>query len=245
MIRTLLIVLTVAIFLIFGLPILLIETLIGKKNEPLMRRSSLHIVQAVFRLILWFTGAKITTIGEENIPKDRPVLYIANHRSYFDVVMLYPRLVGLCGFIAKQEINKIPILGLWMEKLHCLFLDRDNPRQGLEVILTAIEKIKSGISICVCPEGTRNHEPEMLPFKEGTFKIAERTNCPIVPIAITHSDELFELHMPFVRPANITIRFGEPIYPEGMERAEKKHLGAMTQAVIAQMLEEIKQQETA
>jgi 1-acyl-sn-glycerol-3-phosphate acyltransferase len=242
MLRSIIIVLTIAIFLILGLPLLLIETIIGKFNPQLMQRSSLRIVQAVLRLIMWETGSKVTVIGEENIPKDRPVLYISNHRSYFDVVLMYPRVVGLCGFIAKQEINKVPILGLWMRKLNCLFLERDNIKQGLDTILKAIDMVKSGISIQVCPEGTRNHEEEMLPFKDGSFKIAEKTGCPIVPIAITGSDDIYENHRPFVRPANVTIRYGEPIYLEGMDRSEKKRLGPKTQAIIADMICEIKEQ---
>lgn len=243
MIRAIIIVLTVFLFLILSLPVLLIETIIGKYNERKMRTSSLRIVQAVFRLIMWETGAKVTIIGENNIPKDRPVLYIANHRSYFDVVLMYPHIYGLCGFISKKEIDQIPILNLWMRKLNCLFLERDNMKQGLDTILKAIDMVKQGISIQVCPEGTRGHGEEMLPFKGGCFKIAEKTGCPIVPIAITHTDDIYENHRPFVRPAHVTIWYGDPIYLEGMERSEKKHLGEKTQAVIADMLKELKEKE--
>lgn len=71
-----------------------------------------------------------------------------------------------------------------MRYLHCLFLDRKDIKQGLKTILTAIEKIKSGISICIFPEGTRNKnkdELELLPFHEGSFKIASKSGCAIHP----------------------------------------------------------------
>ena len=243
MIRTIIILLTVIIFLVGGIPLLLIETLIGKFNERAMRISSLRIDQFMFGLILWEAGAKVTVIGRENIPQDQPVLYVSNHRSYFDILLGYTNVVGLCGFIAKQEIDRIPLLNCWMRKLYCLFLDRDNLKAGLDTILKAIDYVKHGVSIFLCPEGTRNQGEEMLPFKEGGMKIAEKTNCPVVPVAFTGTDNIFENHIPWVRASRVTIWFGEPIYTAGMERAEKKHLGAKTQEIIRGMLDELKQKE--
>ena len=103
MIRTIIILLTVIIFLVGGIPLLLIETLIGKFNERAMRISSLRIVQFMFRLILWEAGAKVTVIGRENIPQDQPVLYVSNHRSYFDILLGYTNVVGLCGFSSQNR----------------------------------------------------------------------------------------------------------------------------------------------
>lgn len=243
MIRAIFIVLSVALFLILGLPILLIETIIGKFNEPLMRRSSLRIVQGMFRLILKMSGARITVIGQENIPADQPVLYVANHRSAFDILLGYTNVPGLCGFIAKKELNKVPILNLWMNKLYCLFLDRDNIRAGLDTILKAIDQVKHGVSMFICPEGTRSQGDELLPFKEGGMKISEKTGCPIVPVALYGTDDLFEKHMPFIRPADVTIQFGEPIYTAQLERAEKKHLGERCRSIIEGMLVELRQQQ--
>ena len=241
MIRFILMALTVALFLILGLPLLLIETIVGKFNEPLMRRSSLRIVQFMFRLLLKMAGARITVIGQEKIPTDQPVLYVANHRSAFDILLGYTNVPGLCGFIAKKELNKVPILNLWMRKLYCLFLDRDNIRAGLDTILKAIDQVKHGVSIFICPEGTRSHTDELLPFKEGGMKIAEKTGCPIIPVALYGTDDLFEKHFPCVRPADVTIWFGDPIYTAQLERAEKKHLGERCRGIIEGMLTELRQ----
>ena len=243
MIRCILVVLTIVLFLILGLPILLFETILGKFNEPLMRRSSLRIVQFMFRLILKIAGARVTVIGQENIPTDQPVLYVSNHRSYFDILVGYTNVVGLCGFISKKEINSVPILNLWMRKLYCLFLDRSNIRAGLDTILKAIEQVKQGISIFICPEGTRHQGEEMLPFKEGGMKISEKTGCPVIPVAILGTDDIFENHVPFVRPADVTIWFGEPIYTAQLERAEKKHLGERCRGIIEGMLTELRQKQ--
>jgi 1-acyl-sn-glycerol-3-phosphate acyltransferase len=106
-----------------------------------------------------------------------PVLYIGNHRSFFDVPLTYPRCPIRTGYIAKKEMEKVPLLSTWMKRLHCLFLDRNDLKQGLKTILTAIEKVKSGISICIFPEGTRNKnedELDMLHSMRAASKLPQR-----------------------------------------------------------------------
>ena len=136
-------------------------------------------------------------------------------------------------------MEPIPLLSTWMRYLHCLFLDRQDIKAGMKTILTAIDKVKNGISICIFPEGTRNkgaNELEMLPFHEGSFKIATKSGCPIIPIAISNSAEIFEAHFPKIKPCNVIVEYGAPIYPEQLEKEDKKRLGAYTQKVILEML---------
>ena len=137
MIRLIIVAITVIGFLILSIPILLVEWIIGKFSPVTKDISSLRIIQAVFRFILRITGARITVIGEENVPKDSPVLYIGNHRSYFDILLTYSRCPIRTGYIAKKEMEKIPLLSTWMRYLHCLFLDRADIKQGLKTILAA------------------------------------------------------------------------------------------------------------
>lgn len=239
MIRFILVCIIVVGFLILSIPLLIIEWIIGKFAPLKKDVSSLRIIQAVFRFILWVTGAKVTIIGEENVPKDTPVLYIGNHRSYFDILLTYTRCPIRTGYIAKKEMEKAPLLSIWMKYLHCLFLDRNDIKQGLKTILTAVEKVKSGISICIFPEGTRNKnesELDMLPFHEGSFKIATKAKCPIIPFAISNSAEIWEAHAPKMKPCHVIVEYGRPIYPDELEKEEKKHLGAYTQNIIKEML---------
>ena len=239
MIRFILCVIVVVGFLILSIPILLVEWIIGKFNPMAKEISSLRIVQAVFRFILWVAGVKLTVIGEENVPTDTPVLYIGNHRSFFDVPITYPRCPIRTGYIAKKEMEKVPLLSTWMKRLHCLFLDRKDIKQGLKTILAAIEKVKSGISICIFPEGTRNKnedELDMLPFHEGSFKIATKTNCPIIPMAISGSADIWESHFPRIKKTHVSLEYGKPIYVDQLEKEDKKHLGAYTQNIIHEML---------
>jgi 1-acyl-sn-glycerol-3-phosphate acyltransferase len=107
---------------------------------------------------------------------------------------------------------KYPFLPNWMLLLNCLFMDRKDMKQSLKTILEAIAKVKGGVSMWIFPEGTRNRGEllDMLPFKEGSLKIAEKSKCPVVPVAITGTAELLEAHAPWVHPGDVTIRFGEP-----------------------------------
>lgn len=239
MIRFLLCVIVVAGFLILSIPILFIEWIVGKISPMAKEVSSLRIVQAVFRVVIWVAGVKVTVIGEENVPKDTPVLYIGNHRSFFDIPLTYPRCPIRTGYVSKMELKKVPLLSTWMKRLHCLFLDRNDIKQGLKTILEAIEKVKSGISICIFPEGTRNKnqdETELLPFHEGSFKIASKAKCPIIPMAINNSVNIWEAHFPKVTPCHVVIEYGKPIYVDELDKEDKKHVGAYTQNVIHEML---------
>lgn len=237
MIRTILIALTLFLYLVLLLPVLGIEWIYHKINPEKADYQQLRMVQAAFRLMLKMTGARIQVIGEENVPKDRAVLYVGNHKSYFDILLTYSRVPRLTGYVAKKEMEGFPILSIWMKRLHCLFLDRKDIKQGLKTILTGIDLIKNGISVCIFPEGTRNKSNDrLLPFKEGSLKMAEKTGCPIIPFAITNSSKLFEDHMPFVRPCDIIIEYGKPIYPAELPKEEKKFLGAYCRKQIEDML---------
>ena len=142
MFRFICIVIFLILFLILTIPILIVEWIIGKFAPNARDISSLRIVQWGFKVILKITGVKTTVIGEENIP-DEAVLFVGNHRSYFDILLTYSRCKRLTGYVAKKEMEKYLTLTTWMRRLYCLFLDRSDPKQGLKTILTAIDYIKS------------------------------------------------------------------------------------------------------
>lgn len=239
MIRLILIVIFLVFFVIFSLIALPLLTLLGKFKPLTRNKIAFKIVTNTFRIIRFLAGAKVTVIGKERIPEDSAVLYIGNHRGFFDIIILYTLVPGLTGFVAKEEIKKVPILNLWMVYMNCLFLNRKDVREGLKTILEGIEKMKSGISMCIFPEGTRSKgesEVDMLPFKEGSFKLAEKSGCPIVPIALRNTANCLEKQFPRIRKAHVTVEFGEPIYMNELEKEDKKFIGAYTRNRIIDML---------
>ena len=243
MIRLILVLLFIGLYLLLGIPILLIEWLIAKNPHWKYAAdiSQLRMVQWAFRVICFLSGVKLTVIGEENVPKDSPVLYIGNHRSFFDIVITYARCPGLTGYVAKDSITRFPLLSTWMRRLHCLFLNRSDLKEGLKTILQGIEYVKSGISICIFPEGSRSlgeSELDLLPFKQGSLKIAEKSGCPIIPMAITGTADIFEKHLPFIHSSKVILQYGEPIIPTQLSKEERKKLGSYAQSKIEQMLQE-------
>ena len=235
----------VFLFLLFGyipLGFFWIYRKFNKKKADLMQ---LRIIQWVFRVMHVTAGMKVTVIGEENVPKDEAVLYVANHRSMADIPVAYARCPGLTGFVAKDVVNKVPGLRAWMKRLHCEFLDRKDIKQGMKVILSCIDKVKHGISIFIFPEGTRNKNSadptDIGEFKDGSFKIASKTGCKIIPVAFTGTNKVFEDHVPFIKSADIIIEYGKPVYVKDLDKEDQKHLGAYFQKEIQGML--VKHQE--
>ena len=233
MIRLILVAVFLVLFLVLGIPLLLIEWGIGKFNQRAKDISSLRIVQWAFKMILFLAGTKVVIKGEENVPKNEPVLYVGNHRSYFDIVITYSRVPDLTGYIAKKEMLRWPLLVNWMKNLHCLFLDRQDVKQGLKTILTAIDKVKAGISICIFPEGTRNRVNDtFMEFHEGSFKVASKSGCAVVPMAIYNSAAIFEDHIPWIRKTTVIVEYGKPFYIKDLPRETQKRVGAYSRDLI-------------
>ena len=233
MIRFIIAALFVVLFLLFSYILFFIEWMIGKFNKEAKDYSSLRIVQWAFGVVLKISGVKVTIKGKENI-LDEATLYVGNHRSFFDILITYTQCKRLTGFVAKDAIEKVPSLRVWMRYLYCLFLNRKDPRAGMQTILKAIEYIKQGVSIFIFPEGTRNKGEELsvLPFKEGSFKIATKTGCPIVPVSINNSAEIFENHLLRLKKAHVIVEYGTPIYPNQLSKEELKGIGATCQQLI-------------
>lgn len=236
MIRLVLVLLFVVLFLIISLPIQLVEWIIGKFNPDVKSKSSLAIVNWAFRVVSVLAGTKRIFLGEENVPKDTAVVYVPNHRSFFDIVITYPRVPRPTGYIAKKEIKKVPGLNIWMMFLHCLFLDRDNPKEGLKTILEGIEMLKNGISVCIFPEGTRNHNADtFLDFHDASFKLASKSGCPVIPVSIVNSGSIFEDHFPWIKKATVIVEYGKPVYIKDLSKEDQKNVGQYFQNQIREM----------
>lgn len=234
--RTILLFLLLALFFIITFPVYLVLLLLRKKHRRLSSVIAQKFVQVGFKIVTLPAGMKRVVLGVENIPKDTAVLYVSNHRGLADIPMAYITAPNLMGFVAKIEIKKVPFLSWWMKLVNCLFLDRDDMRAGMKMMLDGIDNIRQGYSVFIAPEGTRNHEKELLPFKEGSLKMADKTNCPIIPVAISGTDDVFEKSAPWVKSAVCVIEYGKPIYPDQLSKEERKTMGATCRDVITEML---------
>ena len=224
MIRLIIISIPLVVFFLISLLMALLFLIIRLFSKKACDMVSLRWVQLGLFLANLITGMKTVAEGKENISKDEAVLYVGNHLSLFDIIVLYPLMKKPTGFIAKKEINKVPILNILMRFVHCLFVDREDPRDGLKMVLNATELIKGGTSIFLFPEGTRSKDGEILDFKTGGFKIVEKTHCKVVPVRIDYEKEVFENHAPKFYANTAHVKFYEAIDTSDMDKHQIKDL---------------------
>ena len=190
------------------------------------------------RGILNVTGVRLSVEGLDNIPKEGPCVFVANHRSYYDIPLLLASLDKPYGILAKEELEKIPLLSRWMKLLGCVFVQRNDVRASVRALNDATAIVESGRSFIIFPEGTRykGEEGGAGEFKAGAFRIAVKTETPVVPVAISGARGLFEAHGNRTTPGTVRIRVLPPIQTAGMSRAEQKELpAAVRQTILAQL----------
>ena len=239
MVRSFFVVLYICIGAVIFTPMCLFLLLIRLFSRKLASRIGQPFAcVAAFWPIFLLSGVRLKVEGRENIPKGTAVLFAGNHRSMYDILAGYLAIPWShsTAFIAKYETRNVPFLSWWMRVLDCKFLNRTNPKEGLKTIQDAIEDNKKGISMFIMPEGTRNHDDGVKPFKAGSLKISERTGCPVVPVAMIGMDDILEKHYPKIRASRVTVIIGEPIPTADLTRDEKIALPDVVRERIVEML---------
>ena len=164
-------------------------------NRPCRKHSRLYRFNAncIIDSLMQLFRVHVHVTGMEKLP-DGKFLLVSNHRSAMDPMIEMGILRRYhIGFVAKQELFKIPVIGKLMHKCFCFSLDRGNPRDGLKMIREAADVIHKGVaSVGIYPEGTRSRDGSLLPFKSGAFKIAQKAGCPIVVASISGSERILK-----------------------------------------------------
>ena len=179
--------------------------------------------------------ATVTVFGQENIPQDTAVVFIANHQGYLDIPVLLANSKKQMGFISKAEILKVPILSGWMKLMQCVFLKRNSPRQSVEAMNKAVETVKNGYSLVIFPEGHRSKGGPVQKFKAGSFKLAFRSEVPIVPVTIDGTWHLFE-EKKKPNPGDIKLTFHPAISTKGLTREEQATISSKVQEIVESAL---------
>lgn len=184
------------------------------------------------RALLSASGSTVQVEGMENIPNDTAVLFVSNHQGNFDIPILLGFIDKPKGFIAKMELEKLPVISIWMNYMKCVFMDRDDVRQSLRAINKGAEYLKEGYSLVVFPEGTRSKGPVPGEFKAGSFKLAVKAGVPIVPVTINGSYKIMEQQGIWIRPAVVEVKIAPPIYAEDYRGKDIKEVAAEVSDVI-------------
>ena len=217
---------TIAMFLyLFGYMIVHYGTL--RRGERALAAGDTETVERLVdrhiprwsRGILKVTGVTLTVEGLENIPKEGPCVFVGNHRSYYDIPLLLASLDKPHGILAKEELEKIPLLNRWMKLLGCVFVQRDDLRASVRALNDATAIVESGRSFVIFPEGTR--------YKGEEGGVGE---------FITGARALFESNGNRCHPGRVHICILPPIRTAGMSKAEQKQLPeAVRQTILAKL----------
>lgn len=183
------------------------------------------------RLGLRAAGVKVRVEGEENVPADRPCIFMSNHASNLDPPVLLPVIPGMTSVFLKKELMKIPLLGTAMRMGKFVPVSRGHSREeAVRSVAAAKEALNSGLHITIFPEGTRSLDGKLLPFKKGAFFLAAETGAPIVPTLILGTAAMSPKGTLKIKPGTATVRFLPIVEPEQFTSRE-----ALMEAVRARM----------
>jgi putative phosphoserine phosphatase/1-acylglycerol-3-phosphate O-acyltransferase len=175
-------------------------------------RRALNITLATWgELGTALAGVELHITGEEHLWSHRPAVFIFNHQSGIDMLLLCKLLRRDMIGIAKQEMRRNPIFGPAFALAGTVFIDRFDRDKAIEALQPAVEALQQGLSIAMAPEGTRSPTPSVGRFKKGAFHLAMAAKVPIVPIVFRNTLDALPKHAVFVRPTTVEVVVHPPI----------------------------------
>lgn len=200
--------------------------------------ASIWVVQKWWSpVLLWAGGATLEVSGAENIKKDQPYIFVSNHQSTIDIPTLFMGLPIDFRFVAKKQLQYVPLIGWYMTLARFVFIDRKNHREAIRSLQLAGERIRGGVSIVMFPEGTRSEDCLVLPFKKGPFALAMNAKVPVVPVSIEGSGVLMPKNSWNITPGPIRVRIGTPIDPAKFGDDREGLIREVRNTIIDQLVE--------
>jgi 1-acyl-sn-glycerol-3-phosphate acyltransferase len=204
-----------------------------ERQNPRSRRCCVGIAS----FLTFYAGIRTELRGAEKLPRDRRFLYVSNHRSFYDPLIVISSLKEEnISFVSKPSNMNLPLAGTVAYAAGYLAIDRENDRKALKTILAAADYLKRGVcSMAIYPEGTRSRTGELLPFHAGSFKIAQRASAPLVVAVVRGSDRV--KRRLFLRPTKVELEILEVLPPEQVKAMSTHELAEHSRALMEQALE--------
>jgi len=190
------------------------------------------------RVILGVPGIKLEIKMHAPLDPTRPYVFMPNHASMVDIWVMFVAIPASFRFIAKKQLASIPLFGWAMSAGKFIFIDRQNAASARRTMALAAERIRSGQSVVIFPEGTRTRDGRLLPFKKGGFHLAIDSGAAIVPVAIRGTREIMPRGSPLIRAGTVTVEVDDPIPTEGLTAADREALIVKVRGRVAAMLGE-------
>jgi putative phosphoserine phosphatase/1-acylglycerol-3-phosphate O-acyltransferase len=179
-------------------------------------------------------GVDLRVEGEEHLWSNRPAVFIFNHQSGLDAVLMIKMLRRDMTGVGKQEVRRNPIFGPLFGVAGVVFIDRANTSKAIRALKPAVEALRQGRSLVIAPEGTRSPTPRLGRFKKGAFHIAMQAGVPVVPVVFRNVLDSLPKHALVLRPAIIEAVVLPPVDTRGWKR---EHLDAEIEAIRNRYLE--------
>lgn len=206
---------------------LVIDSLFERNAKKFKRWSGLWA-----DVVLALAGVRVRVCEKEPLDSEQPYVFAVNHQNMLDIFILAGKLPHPFGFVAKEEVRRMPVIGIAMRHAPSVFVDRSNPRAAVASMKIAGQQIREGNSVLIFPEGHRAYAPTLLPLKKGAFMLALEAGVPIVPVTIVDSYRLMDERAFIARPGTITLIVGHPISLEGRRRKDIPNIMAEVQAQL-------------
>jgi putative phosphoserine phosphatase/1-acylglycerol-3-phosphate O-acyltransferase len=171
-----------------------------------------------FEAFLSIAGVRLNVIGEENLWRRRPAVFVMNHQSGLDAMIVSALLRRRFSGLGKQEARYSPVTFLVGHALEAVFIDRSDPASARAQLGELVDRLHRGLSVFVAPEGTRSPTPVLGPFKTGAFHVALDAGVPVVPIVIRNAYELMPGAAKTIRPGTVDVAVLDPIETEAWSR---------------------------
>jgi len=176
------------------------------------RRRGVNFFTTAFpQLLLSLNGVRLNILGEENLKKQRPAVFIFNHRNNFDPVVVASMVKDNWTGVGKKELQNDPVVGTLGKLVDTVFIDRDDPKKAVESLKQAEELTKKGLSVVIAPEGTRLDTKSVGPFKKGPFRLAMAAGVPIVPIVIRNAEAISARDSSTLHPGTVDVVVYPPL----------------------------------
>lgn len=184
------------------------------------------------------SGGKVTirSYGVENIPKENGFMFFPNHQGMYDVLALFTVCDKPLSAVAKKEVKNIPLLKQVFQCMKAIFMDREDVRQSMQVILEVAKEVQKGRNYIIFPEGTRSKNGNQVgEFKAGSFKSATKAKCPIVPVALIDSFKPFDTKS--VEPVTVQIHILKPLLYEEYQNMKSVEIAEEVRRRIVETIE--------
>ena len=200
-----------------------------EKQRPFCR----GLCRVAAQFVCGWLGARPRFKGLDKLP-DTPFLFVCNHRSGFDPLIVIGWLDKYnIAFVSKPSNLEIPGVGKTVRHVGYLALNRENNREALKTILQAADYLKRGVcSIGIYPEGTRSRSGELLPFHAGSFKIAQKAGVPVAVACVRGTENVKKHH--FLLPTPVELEILELIPVERVKAMSTADLADEAKRVIAE-----------